>query len=148
MVCKTCGEDKPERLFPRYSNDGRTRIKKRRPHCTECSNKRAIGYNTKARVNNKENIDRSVRNTKYKKLYGITIDDYDSMYEKQEGLCYICKEHNERLCVDHCHTTTKVRKLLCNKCNTALGLFREDTSILLNAIMYISEHGEDFEERE
>ena len=65
--------------------------------------------------------------------YGITIEQYKEMSEKQNGLCAICHkpETQERkgikysLAVDHCHRTGKVRGLLCFKCNSAMGSFEK-----------------------
>ena len=76
--------------------------------------------------------------------YGITIDQYNEMFSKQNGCCGICGKHqsNEemgrRLAVDHCHTTKKVRGLLCRKCNTALGLFRDNPELIQKALSYLN----------
>ena len=73
---------------------------------------------------NKEAIKEQVRRSTYKKLYGISLEDYDQMYEAQEGVCGICGNINssgKRLCVDHNHDTGEVRGLLCTKCNYNLG---------------------------
>ena len=61
------------------------------------------------------------------KLYGITVEQYGQMFEKQNGLCKICGEPgiSRRLAVDHCHKTGKVRGLLCWKCNMCLGIFEK-----------------------
>ena len=63
------------------------------------------------------------RRMKYQRMYGITIEDYDRMYEEQGGRCAICRTDQpggagERFSVDHDHETGKVRGLLCNNCNT------------------------------
>ena len=62
------------------------------------------------------------RNANYKHKYGITTEQYDKMYSEQKGKCAICEQHEQRLCVDHNHTTGKVRQLLCKLCNTQLNL--------------------------
>ena len=41
------------------------------------------------------------------------------------------------LSVDHCHTTGKVRGLLCQSCNTGIGLLKEDTKLFMAAIEYL-----------
>ena len=54
--------------------------------------------------------------------YGITIEQYNEMFEKQKGLCIICKKKsNKTLHVDHNHKTKEVRGLLCYRCNSAIG---------------------------
>ena len=86
------------------------------------------------------------RNQDLIRNYGITYNDYKDMYAEQNGECAICKSHytlegykSEKLHVDHCHSTGKVRGLLCHKCNTALGLLKDNTQNLLNAIDYIKQ---------
>lgn len=83
---------------------------------------------------------RKIRNAALKRIYGITIDDYDAMFRSQNGVCFICKtvETNGRmLCVDHCHKTKKVRSLLCSPCNSLIGFAQEDISILHRASDYL-----------
>ena len=53
--------------------------------------------------------------------YGITIADRDAMIANQGGKCNICQCDNKDLVIDHCHTTGKVRGLLCQSCNVFLG---------------------------
>lgn len=71
------------------------------------------------------------RDRAYRARYGITLADYDRMLKEQDSRCAICGsdralKNNERtwaFAVDHCHTTGKVRGLLCNACNVGLGWF-------------------------
>jgi Autographiviridae endonuclease VII len=77
--------------------------------------------------------------------YGMSGEDYDALVALQGGLCAICrrkpkrsrKNHKRRLEVDHCHSTNKVRGLLCGNCNTTLGQCDDDTERLLAAIAYL-----------
>ena len=90
------------------------------------------------------------KNTQLKKDFGIDLQTYDGMLAEQDGRCAICgkKEEQKRwdgkgkknLAVDHCHTTGKVRGLLCSKCNTGLGSFKEDPKIFLAALNYLNKH--------
>jgi hypothetical protein len=82
---------------------------------------------------------RLVRQREYQreKLYGITVAQYESMFARQGGACAICKRTGVRLCVDHCHLTRKVRRLLCTKCNGLLGFCNDDPDILLTAVAYL-----------
>lgn len=85
------------------------------------------------------------RNRKYLKRYGLTLEEYNLMNAKQNGLCWICNQPNitgQSLYVDHNHTTGKVRKLLCNKCNKGIGDFDEDISRIERAIQYLKDHTE------
>lgn len=74
--------------------------------------------------------------------YGLTKEDYDIMLKNQNGVCAICglPETKKNFSVDHNHNTDKVRGLLCQKCNRAIGLLNVDTFGILNlmkAIEYI-----------
>lgn len=67
--------------------------------------------------------------------FGMTMHQYKKMLEEQGGVCAVCKKSETRrtkggaicpLCIDHDHKTGDVRALLCNACNTALGVLGED----------------------
>ena len=117
--------------------------------CKSCENKRKREhdrtiylkeYNKKKRVEGCVKFKRTERNQQLKKNYGIRIEDYEKMFIDQNGLCKICLSDNggKTLHVDHCHSTGKVRGLLCSKCNTALGLFNDNIKTLSNAIIYLT----------
>lgn len=78
-----------------------------------------------------------------KNRYGITLNEYNLMFSEQKGCCKICGTHQSELkkslAVDHCHTQGDVRGLLCQNCNTALGLFKDNIKALENAIEYLKE---------
>jgi hypothetical protein len=79
------------------------------------------------------------REWQLRRWYGMTLEDYDKMFAEQDGRCAICRETHERtLHVDHCHTTGRVRKLLCTECNTGLGKFKERPDLLEAAIAYLA----------
>ncbi len=74
--------------------------------------------------------------------YGITIEEYEQMLKDQNGVCKICKGPDpagKDFAVDHCHVTGKVRGLLCQNCNTSLGLMKDSHVNLSNAINYLSQ---------
>lgn len=73
--------------------------------------------------------------------YQITIEDYERQYQYQNGLCAICSDHKEKLFIDHCHDTNKVRGLICNTCNFGLGHFRDNVKFMENAINYLNSNG-------
>lgn len=84
------------------------------------------------------------RNYRLKNTYGITLIQYEEMFNKQNGCCAICNVSEEkltiRLHIDHNHKTGKVRGLLCKKCNSAIGLFDDNLDLLNKAINYINEY--------
>jgi hypothetical protein len=83
------------------------------------------------------------RNYFIKRKYGLSEEEYNNLLKKQDGKCAICKTTDlgkfktKRFYVDHDKTTGKVRGLLCIKCNTGLGMFKEDIKILSEAIEYL-----------
>lgn len=88
---------------------------------------------------NKNNPDK-IRGYNLKNHYGLSVDEFDKMVEHQEGLCKVCNKEMDRPFVDHCHTTGKVRALLCIHCNTMLGMAKESLQTLQNAIDYLKFH--------
>lgn len=82
-------------------------------------------------------------NYQMQKTYGICLEEYEAMLVSQNGVCAICsceppKHWKKRLNVDHCHTTGKVRGLLCDACNRGIGLLKDSATILNNAILYLA----------
>jgi hypothetical protein len=84
-------------------------------------------YGKLYRKNNREKVKLTKRKYHIKSKYNLTIIQYDKMFEKQKGKCFICKKHetelNRPLNIDHCHKTGKVRSLLCHRCNLAVGYY-------------------------
>lgn len=79
------------------------------------------------------------RNPDYSiKRIGVTLTRFIALAVNQEGKCAIC-ETETQLCVDHNHTSGKVRGLICRKCNAGLGLFKDSTVNLTRAVAYIRE---------
>jgi len=82
------------------------------------------------------------KNKALKANYGITLDDYNAMWANQKESCAICftKETKGRgFHVDHDHATGKVRGILCNQCNLALGHFEDDIQRMELAIKYLKD---------
>ncbi len=77
------------------------------------------------------------------RMYGITSVEYLKMAESQSGQCKICGTTElygrTRLAIDHCHSTGRIRGLLCTKCNAGLGMFSDNIEKLTNAISYLKE---------
>jgi Recombination endonuclease VII len=72
------------------------------------------------------------------RVYGLSSERYRQMLEQQSGLCRICKgPPRRRLCVDHCDVTQQVRGLLCDNCNTGIGLLGHDPKRLRAAAAYL-----------
>jgi len=71
------------------------------------------------------------------KKYGLTTDELAALIAEANGRCAICREEMDPLHVDHDHETGLVRGLLCNGCNTGLGMFRDSECRLVAAIEYL-----------
>lgn len=89
---------------------------------------------------------RKSRSIDLKKMFGITIEQYDEMLRDQGGVCKICGEAERRadgagrytnLSVDHCHSTGRVRGLLCSSCNRGLGFFKDRPDLIDAAAAYL-----------
>lgn len=153
-ICNRCDEDKSTDEFYKHKRhkDGLSTLCKK---CTKVSVKKyqdenKIIINEKQRKFYKNNSDRIKQDVKdwhkrnpdwqknydLQRTYGITLEQYNELVKEQNGLCAICKKP-KKLHVDHNHKTSKVRKLLCGSCNTAIGLLNEDTEIMKNCIEYL-----------
>jgi len=98
-------------------------------------------YHKLYRKNNKTKYLLAIRRCKLKKDYGITLEEYNNLLKKQNGVCAICgkppKKENTLLCIDHNHSTKEIRGLLCHNCNLVLGLVYDNKIILENIINYL-----------
>lgn len=89
-----------------------------------------------------------VREQAWQRRYGITRDDYNKLLDEQEGKCAICstteigRKGHTHFHVDHCHTTGKVRGLLCDLCNRGLGYFKDSEETLTKAASYLEKYNE------
>lgn len=143
--CRDCQIEKEDNCFIRnkaFSNGYDTL-------CVVCNRKRVKAWrlaNPEKRAIQiaKEGKKDYSRSKHYRANYGITLTTYNEMFAAQQGCCYICGDHQsqvkKRLSVDHNHTTGQIRKLLCQHCNTLLGMAKEDTGILENAAKYLHEY--------
>jgi hypothetical protein len=90
---------------------------------------------------NKEHIKAHGRKQRLKKLYGITLEEFDAILLSQGSRCKICRTDDPGKtgywCVDHCHNTDRVRGILCNPCNLALGYVKDTPATLKAMIRYL-----------
>ncbi len=87
----------------------------------------------------------SSRRAHLKRMYNLTLEEYQQKLEQQEGKCKICGRtemnyKNKVLCVDHNHETNEIRGLLCGLCNSGIGKFLDDKQLLMNAIKYLEKY--------
>lgn len=137
--CYKCKESKPLSNFSKCA---------REKDGLQCICKPCVNSYTRKNKEKKQQQDRDrYHNFKdkwldqnFKRKYGITLNDYKAMLNKQGGKCAICGNEcpsNRKLAVDHSHKTGIVRGLLCIHCNQAIGHFKDDTSLLNKAIDYL-----------
>jgi hypothetical protein len=136
-ICGKCKVEKSLDHFSRVSPKAKSYKQFKngiRPWCKECTK----SYN-KSYMAEKRKTD--VRYQHYFRKYGLTKDQVHQMHEAQEFKCKICggeSDHRyDKLCVDHCHTTGKVRGLLCFSCNVMIGQAKDDVIRLAKAIEYL-----------
>lgn len=143
-VCTRCGETKYLESYYRNkrNTDGRAF------ECKDCSKARdAERYKTPERRLSKKRVE-------LRSLYNVEYEVVMQMYSDQGGLCKICnsfmevssesKDVRKTFCVDHNHTTGKIRGLLCSDCNRGIGFLKDSPSVLESAFKYLREsHGRD-----
>ena len=129
-LCKRCSTTKPIDNFyiRKRGRDLRHSI------CKEC---------TKKIVTEKYRENPMVwREAELKRRYDMNQDDYNQILTEQNNCCAICGTtkpgaRRKHFMIDHCHTTGKVRGLLCKSCNIAIGEFKDDVSLLEKAVLYL-----------
>lgn len=133
--CPGCRVTKPLEAFYEHKSarDGRA------PHCIVC-------VNTKLRPAKKQILTEDQRRANREKVlrreFGISLEEYQAMHDTQGGVCAICgmAETGKTLAVDHCHTSGKIRGLLCGRCNPAVGFLRESPELARELAAYLEKH--------
>lgn len=143
--CSRCQLDQPFDMFHRSSksSDGR------QGYCKSCvvqyqrDNAEAVRAHGRKWYHDNKGKDK-IRDTRLQRLYGISLVEYRRKYNKQNGVCAICKGINDDgsdLAVDHDHETGEVRELLCRACN--LMIKSERPSILEAGARYLRRFGKE-----
>ena len=136
--CNKCGEVKDlETGFYKTGRKNDRDPNQRHHECKECAKKRIKATRDPERA----------RDLHYRRVYGITLADFNRMVLAQGSKCACCGtdkpggKHNQ-WCVDHDHVTGVVRELLCKDCNIVLGLVEDSPEHLQRLIAYIAKHTE------
>lgn len=110
--------------------------------CKECDNKARQKWS----ANNPERSHLSQRQRNLKHRFGVDLEWYEKQFKKQNYSCAICETKTNKtvgdrqfwnFSVDHCHDSGKIRGILCNNCNRALGLFQDNPELLKKAASYV-----------
>lgn len=143
-TCRRCGETKSiDSYYKEAKRPSMMTI------CKTCHNARTRSYY--AQLTDEDKQERWTR--RRAKTYGMTTDEMASMYQEQDGRCYLCQREcgsisrkrgtwDKGLTVDHDHVTGVVRRALCSNCNMALGFARDDPDLLRRMADYIELHRE------
>jgi len=138
-ICSKCGIEKEINKFYKHKTckDGYLSF------CIDCKTE----YTKKHQIEYWKSD--SYKSSILRKLFGIDIEQYRNILEKQNGVCAICEQKEtvidkrinkvRRLSVDHDHKTGKVRGLLCAKCNHLLGNIKDNIKILNRSILYLED---------
>ncbi len=145
MITKICNKCKLEKSTLDFSKDSSAKSGLR-TICKQCDKETRIRkrlenpdlYLTKQRI--------IIKKSNLKRLYHITLEEYNNMMNKQNGVCAICGRSeldinqfgSRSLSVDHDHRTGQVRGLLCNRCNRLLGFADDNLELLSKCIKYIT----------
>lgn len=150
-VCRDCKVEKKINGFAKnkLNKDGRNNF------CKSCRNAYARRYReqnqelikqrqTDYYQQNKEKVIAKTRDYALRQKYGIGVEGYEILLASQGGKCAICDAESgcsgkNNLYVDHRHKTGNVRGLLCQKCNSAIGLMDDDPTLLRKATKYLEE---------
>lgn len=125
--------------------------------CRQCARMRLKEYNERnphaqklaSRKYRRQFYDSRLRWATVKRKFGLEKEQFEEISKTQNNLCAICKnpekimyritrKRTEFLCVDHCHSTMKIRGLLCRSCNAGLGNFKDSLELLEAAITYLN----------
>lgn len=126
-TCLKCGETKPITEFCKSKQAKRGYVK----HCKACERLRTRGK--------RRGQPEYARAAVLRHKYGISAEVYAQLRDAQGNVCRICrtKPPEKALAVDHCHTHGTIRGLLCQPCNTGLGMFKDDPQLLEEAANYL-----------
>lgn len=136
VCCARCAVDKPRTEYAKSS----AKRNGLQSYCRACATTRR---KDSAPTKYNAELDRW-RQMKYK--YGLTQEGFLSLWDSQGGCCAVCASQLSRtekrgVNVDHNHETGEVRGLLCETCNTGLGLLKDSVDVLEAAITYLKTKG-------
>lgn len=137
-ICRKCKEAKPLAMF---SKGGKSTPDGLAGWCKPCMKSYAADYYKKNTAKMRE----SARASGLRCYFNLSVEDYENMYRAQNGVCAICSKlciSGRRLAVDHDHATGQIRGLLCYRCNSGLGYFKDSLENLSSAIDYLTRASE------
>ena len=147
--CKECQSERSKR----YQSRNKESVKRQRRQYYLDNKER---FNKKNKENYWKNREQRLQESKNRRLdprvakddklwngYRIRIEEYEQMLQEQNNKCAVC-EREVKLEVDHCHSTGRVRSLLCGGCNRGLGQFNDDYERVRKAAEYLERNAPSF----
>lgn len=128
-TCSCCGVEKGVADFYPHKNT-KDKLRAKCKQCTSLENKNWA-------VNNPD----KKKNAHYRTTYGLSYEEVLLKHKVVDNKCEVCNEEKELLAVDHCHTSGKVRGMLCTRCNLLLGKIEENKDIIFKLFKYLDERG-------
>ena len=132
-TCKRCKVEKPVEAFARGRSDGS------HAWCKSCMSEYQVTYKAKKGRD-------YFKNYNYMAQYGITLEEAHDLLISQNNACALCNKEvswlpgfSSAAHVDHCHSTGKVRGILCGSCNTALGKLGDSVESITKVLNYLKE---------
>lgn len=157
-ICKTCSNELPDEKFSVTTKKDKAGVLReyRDSTCMVCRRNKYLKKEGKRELHRQGSKDWYYNNpdkakSQRLKKYGIDLEGYNKLREKQQYMCAICSIHETEaeqgrattpataLHVDHCHDTGKIRGLLCLNCNNLLGKAKDNINILELAIQYLKD---------
>lgn len=127
-----------------YRKDHPEKIKRDNKQYRETHLEKMKKYDKQYREKYREKYWDKNKNRHLKRQHNITIEDYNKLFDQQKGRCGICRKHqstlSRALCVDHDHKTNRIRGLLCDKCNRAIGIFHDNIGELMASVKYLKKY--------
>ena len=122
-VCNKCRENLPDSEFhKRTYKTGNVGLQS---SCRTCSSRQRVKYYKP--------------HDTARRRHKLTDEEYTTLIAESQGKCNVCSRPLTKACIDHDHTTGKVRGVLCNNCNTSLGLVGDNTTTLTRLIQYLEQ---------
>ncbi len=120
-ICSKCNQSLPDSSFhKRIYSSGSVGLQ---PKCKKCATENRRQYYKPHEF--------------MRRKFNLTEQQYAKLMENEN--CQICNTQLTKKCIDHCHSTNKIRGVLCNNCNTALGLVGDNISTLQKMIEYLNQ---------
>lgn len=154
-ICSKCKKEKPlvEFCKDRSEKDGLNhtcracaKINSQKYFSNPVNREKSAKAALKYKKENETHFKKYAREYRLNKYYNLSLEDYDKMFEAQNGCCAICGQPETTttkfgatrlISIDHDHKTGKIRGLLCTYCNTRLGWYEEQKENIKNYLKTI-----------